>query len=74
MTTRRIRGAVLTTMGAEPPYRDSAPLQVRDDILLSEPGEEELLIRVEAASVCHSDLSVVNPESTDELSVGWLRV
>lgn len=60
MTTRRIRGAVLTTTGAEPPYRDSAPLQVRDDIELSEPGEEELLIRVETASVCHSDLSVVN--------------
>lgn len=60
MTTRRIRGAVLTTVGSEPPYQDSAPLQVLDDILLSEPGEEELLIRVEAASVCHSDLSVVN--------------
>lgn len=60
MTTRRIRGAVLTTMEAEAPYRESRPLQVRDDILLSEPGTEELLIRVEAASVCHSDLSVVN--------------
>lgn len=46
LTKRQIRGAVLTTMGAEAPYQDSAPLQVRDDILLSEPGQDELLFRV----------------------------
>lgn len=60
MTTRRIRGAVLTASGAEAPYQDSLPLQVRDDLALSEPGHDELLIRIEAASVCHSDLSVIN--------------
>lgn len=60
MTKRRIRGAVLTALGAQPPYQETLPLQVRDDILLADPGEEELLIRMEAASVCHSDLSVVN--------------
>lgn len=60
LTKRRIRGAVLTAMGAEAPFQDSKPLQVRDDLLLSEPGQDELLIRIEAASVCHSDLSVVN--------------
>lgn len=46
LTKRRNRSAVLTTMGAETPYPDSAPLQVRDDILLSEPGQDELLFRV----------------------------
>lgn len=60
MATRRIRGAVLTTIGAEAPYQSSQPLQVRDDIELAEPGQDELLLRIEAASVCHSDLSVVN--------------
>lgn len=57
MTT--IRGAVLERIGAPRPYRDSRPLTVTE-LHLDPPGAGELLVRVEAAGVCHSDLSVVD--------------
>lgn len=57
--TRTIRGAVLNTMGAEPPYADSRPITVAE-LELEGPGPGELLVRIEAAGLCHSDLSVVN--------------
>ncbi len=55
----RVTGAVLERSGAERPYSASRPLVV-EDIELEAPGASEVLIRVEAAGVCHSDLSVVN--------------
>ena len=55
----RIRGAVLSTLGATRPYADSRPVRTRE-LELDEPGENELLVRIEAAGVCHSDLSVVS--------------
>lgn len=54
-----IRGAVLTTIGAEPPYAQSRPLSV-EDLELEGPGPGEVRVRIEAAGLCHSDLSVVN--------------
>ena len=57
--TRTIRGAVLNQLGAQAPYASSRPISV-DSITLSAPGPQELLVRIEAASICHSDLSVVN--------------
>ena len=54
-----IRGAVLETIGAARPYADSRPLSVTD-VELADPGDGELLIRIEAAGLCHSDLSVVD--------------
>lgn len=54
-----IRGAVLERIGLPRPYAESRPLQV-SDLELAPPGPGELLIRIEAAGVCHSDLSVVN--------------
>jgi len=53
------RGAVLRTMGAEAPYADSQPLRI-ETLQLEPPGPGELLVRVRAAGICHSDLSVVN--------------
>ncbi|BCT75209.1 alcohol dehydrogenase [Sinomonas cyclohexanicum] len=58
-TSRTIRGAVLNRMGAETPYARSRPLTV-EELELTGPGPGELLIRIEAAGLCHSDLSVVN--------------
>ncbi|MHA3024566.1 alcohol dehydrogenase catalytic domain-containing protein [Mycobacterium sp. BMJ-28] len=55
----RIRGAVLQTIGAAAPYADSQPLQVTE-LDLADPGDGELLVRIEAAGLCHSDLSVVD--------------
>jgi alcohol dehydrogenase len=55
---RTTRGAVLERLGAMPPYAHSAPLTIAE-VQLDEPGRGELLVRIEAAGVCHSDLSVV---------------
>ncbi|HET9877519.1 MAG TPA: alcohol dehydrogenase catalytic domain-containing protein, partial [Mycobacterium sp.] len=54
-----IRGAVLERIGAPRPYAESRPLTVQQ-LHLAAPGDGELLVRVEAAGVCHSDLSVVD--------------
>lgn len=55
----RIRGAVLEEIGRARPYAESRPLAV-GELDLAEPGPGELLVRVEAAGLCHSDLSVVD--------------
>lgn len=55
----RIRGAVLEEIGRPRPYADSRPLTV-GELELAEPGPGELLVRVQAAGLCHSDLSVVD--------------
>ncbi|RMI27924.1 alcohol dehydrogenase catalytic domain-containing protein [Nocardia stercoris] len=55
----RIRGAVLDRIGAPAPYAESRPISVTD-LELAEPGPGELLVRIEAAGLCHSDLSVVD--------------
>jgi alcohol dehydrogenase len=55
----RITGAVLEEIGRSAPYRDSLPLTV-GALELADPGPTELLVRIEAAGICHSDLSVVD--------------
>ncbi|GGG47152.1 alcohol dehydrogenase [Kocuria dechangensis] len=46
-------------MEAQPPYAESKPLRV-EELELTDPGPTELRVRITAAGVCHSDLSVVN--------------
>ncbi|MGO9225937.1 MAG: alcohol dehydrogenase catalytic domain-containing protein [Mycobacterium sp.] len=55
----RIRGAVLDRVGAARPYAESRPIDVVD-LDLDPPGGGEVMVRIEAAGVCHSDLSVVD--------------
>ena len=55
----KINAAVLDRMGAEPPYAISKPLAIRS-VELAAPGPGEVTIRVAAAGLCHSDLSVIN--------------
>ena len=55
----QITGAVLEEMGRERPYADSKPITV-STLELGEPGPTEVLVRIEAAGLCHSDLSVVD--------------
>ncbi|MBA8817540.1 alcohol dehydrogenase [Microbacterium halimionae] len=55
----RIRGAVLERAGDTPPFAISRPFTVAD-LILDPPGPGEVLVRIEAAGVCHSDLSVVD--------------
>ncbi|WP_444308874.1 alcohol dehydrogenase catalytic domain-containing protein, partial [Mycobacterium marinum] len=54
-----IRGAVLERIGSPRPYAQSRPISVVD-LDLDPPGDDEVLVRIEAAGVCHSDLSVVD--------------
>jgi alcohol dehydrogenase len=51
--------AVLDASGAARPYKDSQPLRLAE-LELAPPKAHELLVRIEAAGLCHSDLSVVN--------------
>ena len=55
----KVRTAVLREMGAAPPYAESQPLRV-EEVELDPPGPGELLVRVGAAGLCHSDLSVID--------------
>lgn len=51
--------AVLDNTANRAPYADTLPLRLAD-LDLAAPGPRELLVRIEAAGLCHSDLSVVN--------------
>jgi alcohol dehydrogenase len=53
------RAAILLQTGLPRPYAVSRPLAVRD-LPLDPPGPGELLVRVAAAGLCHSDLSVID--------------
>lgn len=55
----KIRAAVLHETGASQPYSESRPLII-EELELSLPGDGEVLVRVAAAGLCHSDLSVIN--------------
>lgn len=55
----KIRAAVLDTMGAPAPYAQSRPLSIQE-IELQAPGPGEVLVKIGAAGLCHSDLSVIS--------------
>jgi alcohol dehydrogenase len=55
----KIRGAVLRAIGAAAPYAKSRPLSI-ETVDLAPPGHGEVLVKVHAAGLCHSDLSVIN--------------
>jgi alcohol dehydrogenase len=55
-----ITAAVLDACGTHPrPYADSRPLRLAQ-VELADPEPGELLVRIDAAGLCHSDLSVIN--------------
>src|SRR5512133_1817097 len=55
----KIRAAVLNAIGLPRPYAISKPLTITE-LILDRPGHGEVLVRVAAAGLCHSDLSVIN--------------
>ena len=57
--TMRIRAAVLREVGAAVPYSQSRPLGI-ETLELAPPGAGEVLVRITAAGLCHSDLSAIN--------------
>lgn len=54
-----VTAAVLRETGVARPYDETRPLTL-ETLRLDPPGRGELLIRVRAAGLCHSDLSTVN--------------
>ena len=55
----QVRAAVLRRAGLPRPYAASRPLSI-EPVELPPPAAGEVLVRIKAASLCHSDLSVVN--------------
>ena len=55
----KVKAAVLRGMRAPPPYSHSRPLSI-EEVELNSPGPVEVLVRIAAAGLCHSDLSVIN--------------
>lgn len=55
----KIRAAVLRQSGRPAPYAESRPLEI-EELTLDEPGPGEILVRLLAAGLCHSDLSVID--------------
>jgi alcohol dehydrogenase len=55
----KTRAAVLREIGRPGPYAETRPLAI-EELELDPPGEGEVLVRVRAAGLCHSDLSVID--------------
>jgi alcohol dehydrogenase len=55
----KIKAAVLRELGTPGPYAQSRPLAI-EEFDLAPPGPGEVLVRVRAAGLCHSDLSVID--------------
>lgn len=55
----KTRAAVLHEIGLPAPYAQSRPLAI-EEVELDPPGPGEVLVRVRAAGLCHSDLSVID--------------
>ncbi|MFM9849490.1 MAG: zinc-dependent alcohol dehydrogenase family protein [Hyphomicrobiaceae bacterium] len=55
----KIRAAVITEMEKPRPYAISHPMTI-EELDLDPPGEGEILVKIRAAGLCHSDLSTIN--------------
>jgi len=55
----KIRAALLAEEGLPRPYHQSQPLRI-SEVSLDPPGPGEVLVRIRAAGLCHSDLSVIS--------------
>ncbi|HYM36007.1 MAG TPA: zinc-dependent alcohol dehydrogenase family protein [Steroidobacteraceae bacterium] len=55
----KIHAALLQEMKLPPPYAESRPLKIVE-LNLDAPGAGEVLLKIRAAGLCHSDLSVID--------------
>jgi alcohol dehydrogenase len=55
----KTRAAVIYEMQKPRPYAQSQPMVI-EELDLDPPGEGEVLVRIRAAGLCHSDLSTIN--------------
>lgn len=54
----RMTAAVMYEQGLPKPYSETGPFRI-EEVELEGPGEDEVLVEVKAAGLCHSDLSQV---------------
>lgn len=64
----KVRSAILRRSGVAKPYAQSRPIEI-SDVELSGPAEDEVLVKIAAAGVCHSDLSAINGDRPRPLPV-----
>jgi alcohol dehydrogenase len=62
----KARAAVIYEMMLPRPYAKSKPLRI-EMVDVAPPGDGEVLVRVRAAGLCHSDLSTINGDRPREL-------
>lgn len=55
----KVRAAVLKEIGNKGPYAQTKPLSI-EMVELKPPGYGEVMVKIGAAGLCHSDLSVIN--------------
>lgn len=55
----RMKAAVLRSSPVARPYAQTRPLTI-ETVTLDPPGHDEVVVKIAAAGVCHSDLSVIN--------------
>jgi alcohol dehydrogenase len=60
------RAAVIYEMQLPRPYATSKPMRI-ETVDLAPPGTGEVLVRIRAAGLCHSDLSTINGDRPREL-------
>ena len=53
------KAAVLHKMELDRPYTESNPLKI-EQVTLDDPGFNEVVVKIKAAGLCHSDLSVID--------------
>lgn len=66
--TMRVRAAILRQSGLPHPYAESKPLTI-ETVELAPPGPGEVLVRIAAAGLCHSDLSGINGDRPRPLPI-----
>jgi len=64
----KTRAAILREAMRPRPYAVSKPLSI-EDVDLDPPGEGEVLIRIRAAGLCHSDLSTINGDRPRQMPI-----
>ena len=57
--TIKCKAAVIRKNDCEKPYANSKPLSI-EEISIDNPRDNEVLVKVKGAGLCHSDLSVIN--------------
>jgi alcohol dehydrogenase len=55
----KIKAAILYENGIQRPYSETQPLKI-EEVHLSAPSQDEVLVKIHAAGLCHSDLSVMD--------------